>query len=1126
MYFPKPRLRIGTKLFLSFTLIFFMSMLSMRFLASHLLSEFGRFSNRANEESIKKNTYAFLEKLTHEKAHRYETIFQKAATFSALLAGQAEHRMNIAPGATNTSGLRLHEPTGMYTNGPDALTMVHYWGSAHLSVYTRQCLAALSPIDPLLDSIQKKNPEIAACYIVTKPGIRRYAPNLHCIDRMPPADEYDITNRSFHALAGPAMNPERKTIWTNIYRNDMGQGLVITASTPIYESRVDFAGVACVDISLDKIRSDIFTQADAHAHSQHMVPFLLDDIGVIIAMKNKHKNVLGLDTPSAEENIDGVRMVNSLLDSSNLQVRSTARAILGRRFQVSSLVLDKIPYIISSHAMPSTGWRCCLVIPESVVFESIHESQSKLSSTMQAMGHRFTAATCLFLLVSCMLIALLVKNFVKPVKLLSRAATRVKEGDLDTAVDIHRNDETGVLASSFNGMVAGLKKAKKIEHEYTQQLEHKVYERTKELETALHKLRASEQRLSLYIRQTPLGVIEWGLDFTVTEWNPGAEKIFAYSRSEALGKNGIELILESDRPFVSKKWHELVHKKQFTYSNNRNLTKDGSIIECEWFNTPLTDEAGSVISIISLCQDITDRKRLEQERIQLSSVVEQTDEAIFIMASDGTVEYINPAAEKVFGYTADEAVGLNPFKPQYPVHERESYADMWNRIKDGSVWKEQITNRKKDGTSCELQVTISPVRNEETGAVTNYVAVCRNITNELKLQRELRQAQKMEAIGTLAGGIAHDFNNILGVILGYTEISFDHAAAGTPLHENLTEVMTAGERAKNLVRQILAFSRQTEQGVKPISITSIIKETVKFIRSTFPSVIEIRQQFKAANDVIMADPTQIHQIIMNLCTNAKHAIGEQAGVLEVRVENCEIDSEAFRSQGLTPGTYVKLGVSDTGCGMEKAMLEKIFDPFFTTKEPGKGTGLGLSVVHGIVKSYGGTVHAYSEPGNGASFSIYFPVINTHQETAPETGHSQITGGTENILVVDDEENIVKIMQKMLEHLGYSVTPRTSSVEALEVFRNRPHSFDLIITDQTMPNMTGVELAQEMKRIRQDIPIILCTGFSEMVTENKARDMCIQAFLMKPVLLKDIAETIKSVLTGNIKLTAALMQPEF
>jgi signal transduction histidine kinase/CheY-like chemotaxis protein len=436
---------------------------------------------------------------------------------------------------------------------------------------------------------------------------------------------------------------------------------------------------------------------------------------------------------------------------------------------------------------------------------------------------------------------------------------------------------------------------------------------------------------------------------------------------------------------------------------------------------------------------------------------------------------------------------------------------MWNLIKDGSVLKDQMTNRKKDGTSCELQVTISPVSNEETGAVINYVAVCRDITNERKLQRELRQAQKMEAIGTLAGGIAHDFNNILGVILGYTEISFDHVAAGTPLHENLTEVMTAGERAKNLVRQILAFSRQTEQEVKPISITSIIKETVKFIRSTFPSVIEIRQQFKAAYDVIMADPTQIHQIIMNLCTNAKHAIGERAGALEVRLENCNIDSETSRAQGLTPGTYVKLVISDTGCGMEHAMLEKIFDPFFTTKEPGKGTGLGLSVVHGIVKSYGGTVHAYSEPGNGASFSIYFPVINTHQETAPETGHNQITGGTEHILVVDDEENIVKIMHKMLGQLGYTVTPRTSSVEALEAFRNRPHSFDLIITDQTMPNMTGVELAQEMTRIRQDIPIILCTGFSETVTENKARDMCIQAYIMKPVLLKDIAETIKSVL---------------
>ena len=379
-----------------------------------------------------------------------------------------------------------------------------------------------------------------------------------------------------------------------------------------------------------------------------------------------------------------------------------------------------------------------------------------------------------------------------------------------------------------------------------------------------------------------------------------------------------------------------------------------------------------------------------------------------------------------------------------------------------------------------------------------------------KLEEELQQAQKMEAIGTLAGGIAHDFNNVLYSIIGYTELTMDDVPEGSLAQKNLTEVLKGALRAKDMVRQILAFSRKDDIQKKPVKIQPVVKEALKLLRASIPTTIEIRQSIDEDCGPVLAASTQIHQVVMNLATNAYQAMQEKGGFLELTLMEEEIGSDDSNPD-LHPGRYLKLTVSDTGHGMNSVVLKKIFDPYFSTKGPGEGTGMGLAVVHGIVKSHGGNITVYSKLGEGTIFHVYLPLIEAGP-VEPKTVPAEPTPtGTEHILFVDDEEPIVRMMQQILERLGYQVTSRTSSVEALEAFKAKPDEYDLVITDMTMPNMTGVELAPRLREIRSDIPIIMCTGFSETIDEDRAKNMGIPAYIMKPFLIDEIAKTIRKVL---------------
>ncbi len=382
-----------------------------------------------------------------------------------------------------------------------------------------------------------------------------------------------------------------------------------------------------------------------------------------------------------------------------------------------------------------------------------------------------------------------------------------------------------------------------------------------------------------------------------------------------------------------------------------------------------------------------------------------------------------------------------------------------------------------------------------------------------RLEGKLRQSMKLEAIGTLAGGIAHDFNNILVGILGFAELAKDDLPADSPVRSDLDQVIEAGKRARDLIRHILTFSRQGDQEIAPIQIHPLIKEAVKLLRPTLPANIEIRQKIET-EAAIMGDPTEIHQILMNLCTNARYAMEETGGVIEISLGETTLKSVDLKTiPDVEAGQFVELTVSDTGVGIDEEIIGNIFDPYFTTRKSGKGTGMGLAVVHGIVNSYGGTITVESVRGRGTAFHIFFP--KTDLDVLPDiVADEMVPTGTEHILFVDDVWGVVNFGKKMLERLGYTVTSRTSSVEALEAFRAQPEKFDLVITDQTMPNMIGTELAREILSVRPDLPIILCTGYSAYITEEQVKAMGIREYVMKPFVRREMAEVIRRVLDAG------------
>jgi PAS domain S-box-containing protein len=507
----------------------------------------------------------------------------------------------------------------------------------------------------------------------------------------------------------------------------------------------------------------------------------------------------------------------------------------------------------------------------------------------------------------------------------------------------------------------------------------------------------------------------------------------------------------------------------------------------------------------------------ESER-NYRELVQSTNSIIMRMDTEGRIIFFNTYAQNFFGYQEADIIGKNVIGTIVPERDIAGF-DLAAMIKNiGSNPERYISNENENIRSNGERVRVTWMNKaiyDADGNVSEILCVGIDVTEKWQLEKRLAQAQKMEAIGTLAGGIAHDFNNILSAIVGYTELSLIDIPKGSALHNNLQQVLKAGGRAKELVRQILTFSRQRKSELLPVKVSLMINEALKLLRASLPTTIKIRHSLES-NRSVLTDPTNIHQVLMNLCTNASYVMQDEGGILEVSLSDVELDAEfAKKHADIQPGKFINLTVKDSGSGMTPEVTERIFDPFFTTKKLGEGTGMGLSVVHGIVKSHGGTITVESSPGKGSKFSVFLPAIETE---APDTADQPqlVITGSERILFVDDEDFQADIGKRLLERLGYRVTAKTNSIEAFELFCQNPHEFDLVITDMTMPDLTGDILARKIIAVRPDIPIIICTGYSERINPDIVKEIGIRELAMKPVVMKDIAQMIERVLSKSTK----------
>ena len=638
-----------------------------------------------------------------------------------------------------------------------------------------------------------------------------------------------------------------------------------------------------------------------------------------------------------------------------------------------------------------------------------------------------------------------------------------------------------------------------------------VYEDISERKNAQKILQESEERYAVALRAANVGTWDWNIATGRLSWSEQAEILFGFVGGQFAESYDafLDCVHPEDRRDVIDSVNKALYEGKEYSLEHRIIWPNGVIRWVAEKGNVFRNEEGDPLRMLGVVLDITAQKESFE---RLRTILDSIDSLIYV-ADMETYEllFVNKYGRDVWGefngklcWQVFQSGQIGPC--EFCTNDKLLDAD--SNPTEPYIWEYQNSSNYHWYECRDQAIHWLGGRIVRMGIASDITQRKKDEEEKENLEEKLKQAQKMESIGTLAGGIAHDFNNILSIIMGYADMA---RAGSPPLSETvkeLDEVLRAGKRAKELVKQILTFSRKANMERVVVEPATVVKEAVKMLRPSFPTTIEINLNIDPKTGVVFADPTQLHQILMNLCTNAFHAMEETGGKLDISLKKTTLTAEdLMKEPDVEHGDFVQLSICDSGPGIGPEIKDQIFDPYFTTKEAGKGTGLGLSVVHGIVKSYGGFIFLDSEQGKGTAVHVFLPLLSEGVTLENEVADS-IPRGTERILFVDDEGAIAKMGKRMLEMLGYRVTLSTSSMEALEVFQNNPDQFDLIITDQTMPEMTGEELAERMLRVRPDIPVILCTGYSSIISEERAKSLGIREFILKPFSKKDIGKLIR------------------
>jgi PAS domain S-box-containing protein len=632
-------------------------------------------------------------------------------------------------------------------------------------------------------------------------------------------------------------------------------------------------------------------------------------------------------------------------------------------------------------------------------------------------------------------------------------------------------------------------------------------------------IRRGERKFRSIYEQAPTGIaISDSLNGRFTQINQKYCDITGYSQEEMLARTFQDITHPDDLQADLDHMQQLLAGQVSSFQmEKRYIRKTGEVIWVNLICVPLWLEPTDPRQHIAMVEDITHRKQGEkalqesEERFRLLN--EAIPQQVWTARPDGSLEYVNQRVLQYFDCSFQDIIDQGWQQFLHP-DDVPGCLERWAKARDtNQLFEFEFRLLREKDHSYRWHLCRALPTFDQDGQVVKWLGTNTDITQFKQLENQIRQSQKMEAMGTLAGGIAHDFNNILMAITGYAELASFNTRGNKAAQRNLEEVLVAGQRARELVQQILAFSRLTEHEQQPIELKLVVKEVCKFLRASLPATIEIRQNFTKTPTIILGDPIQMHQVVMNLCANAEYAMRESGGLLELKLEHVTGETDEIDIHpDLMGRSYVRLTVRDTGAGMTQDVAQRIFDPFFTTKGVGEGTGMGLAVVHGIVTSHGGSINVKSKPGQGTTFTIDFPEMEARSIQGDNKPlQEEFLMGHGRILFVEDEEALARLGKEAMRNLGYEVMVCTSSVEALEAFRADPLRFDAVVTDQTMPHMTGEALSRELLQIRPDVPIILCTGFSHSMTPEKAKAMGIRAFLLKPLLIKDLGRTLHEVL---------------